>query len=38
MQTITPSALRELMQGEREWTLFDIREAAEADRAHIPGA
>src|SRR5512141_119191 len=38
MSTIEAAALQRLMESDTEWALFDVREAGEADRGHIPGA
>jgi len=38
MTPISPQDLRELMAGDTQWALFDIREAGEADAGHVQGA
>jgi rhodanese-related sulfurtransferase len=38
MRTISRAALRDLLESEQEYALFDIRETGEYNAGHIPGA
>ena len=37
-RTTNPTGARELIEGEEDWTVVDVRTVEEFDEAHIPGA